>query len=99
MTNRTYFACVSIFCDRLQKVFNEVLCIVADIFPVPLMEDDRRIAALFDKILQILASERGVSAKQRVGNDTQGPHIYWLPVPLLEHDFWSGISKRTSHCC
>jgi hypothetical protein len=72
---------------------NEVLRITADILPIPLVENDAPVTAFLDEVLEILASEGRVSAKESVGNDTEGPHINRLAVPLLQHDFWGGVTK------
>ena len=78
---------------RLQKMLNKVLRIVTDILPVSLMENDSGVAAFIDEILQVVASERRVSAEESVSDDTEGPHIYWLSVTFLQHDFWCGVAK------
>lgn len=76
---------------------NEVLCIVTDILPVSLMENDFGVGALLDQILKVLATERRVTAQKGVGDYAQGPHVYWLSVTLLQHNFRGGISKGASH--
>ena len=81
----------------LQQGGDELLRILANIFPVPLVEDNTSILALFNKVREVLRSEWRVSAKQGIGDDAHRPHVYWLAVPLLQHDFWCSISKRTGH--
>jgi hypothetical protein len=85
---------VGIGIDQLQ---DEVLGIVTDVLPVAFMEDDRVISAFPDEILEILASERGVTAEQGVSNDTHRPHVYGLSMALLAHHFRGSITKRASH--
>lgn len=72
---------------------NEIFCIITDILPILLMENDPGIAAFVDEILEVFAAERGVTAEEGVSDDTERPHIYWLSMTLLEHDFGSGVAK------
>ena len=88
-----YLASGSIVSIRLQKITNKVLRIITNILPVSLMENDSGIAAFIDEILEILASERRISAEESVGNDSKGPHVYWLSMTLLQHDLWGCVSK------
>jgi hypothetical protein len=78
---------------------NEVFRVITNILPISLVENDSGIAALIDKVLEVLASERGVAAKESVCDYAERPHINRLSVALLQHDFWGGITKRPSHCC
>ena len=78
---------------------NEVLCILADILPIPLVEDDSGVGAFFDKVLEIFATERRVSTEESIGDNAKGPHIHWLAVAFLEHDLRSCIAKGTGHSC
>ena len=88
-----YLAGRSIISIRLQKMSNEVLRIITDILPVSLMENDSGIATFINEILQVLASERRISAEKSVGDNAERPHIYWLSVALLQHDFWGCVSE------
>ena len=74
-----------------------MLSIIANILPIPLMEDDLGTATLFDQILQVLTAEWRISAEEGVGDDSQGPHVDRLSVALLEHDFWGGVAEGTGH--
>ena len=94
-----YLAGRSIISIRLQKMSNEVLRVITDVLPVSLMENDSGIAAFINKILQVLTSERRISAEKSVGDNAKRPHIYWLSVTLLQHDFWGCVSERPSHGC
>jgi len=67
---RTYLARPSIICIWLQQVPDKIFSIVTDILPVPLMKYDSSVTALVDEVLEILASERGISAKKCVRNNT-----------------------------
>lgn len=98
MRERAYLASRSILSIGLQKMTNKVLCIITDILPVPLMENDSRITALIDQILQILTSERRITAEKRVGDDAKRPHINGLSVTLLQHHFWGCVAEGASHC-
>jgi hypothetical protein len=77
---------------------NEILGIVTDILPIPLVENDPSVTALLDEILKVLTAERRVSAKKCVGDDTHRPHIYGLSMTFLQHNLGSGITKGSSHC-
>jgi len=88
-----YLACGSILCIWLQEVTDEVLGIITDVLPVPLVEDYSGVAALVDKVLEILATERRVTAEQGICDHTERPHIYWLSVTLLHHYFWCSVAK------
>ena len=83
----------------MQEMANEILCVVTDILPIPLVEDDSGIVAFFDEVLEVLATEWRVSTEKSIGDHTQGPHIYWFAMALLEHDLGCCIAKRTSHGC
>jgi hypothetical protein len=78
---------------------NEVLCVLTDILPIPLVENDSCVGALFNEVLEVLATEWGVSAEKSVGNHAKRPHINRFAVTFLEHDFWCCITKRASHGC
>lgn len=53
----SYLACPPGVGIGLQKVPNEVFGVITDILPVPFMEDDTSVAALFDEILEVFAAE------------------------------------------
>lgn len=72
---------------------NEVLRIVTHVLPVAFVEYDFSVTALVDQILQVLATERRVSAKQRIGDDAKRPHIDRLRVAFLQHDFRGSITE------
>lgn len=61
------------------------------------MEHDAASCALIKKILQVLASEGGVTAEQGVGDDAHRPHVYGLSMAFLGHHFRGRITKRSSH--
>ena len=61
------------------------------------MEDDLCARALLDQILEVLTAEWRVSAEKRVGDNAEGPHVDWLAMALLEHDFWGGVAKGAGH--
>jgi hypothetical protein len=79
----TYVARPPVLWLGLQELQNEVLGIVADILPVPLVEHNLGAAALIDEVLEILGAEGRVATEQGVGNDTERPHIDGLAVALL----------------
>lgn len=93
----SYPARPSILWAGLQELQDEVLGVGADVPPVALVEDNLRVAALVDEILQILGAKRRVAAKQGISDDAHRPHIDWLSVPLFQHDFGGGVSKGTGH--
>jgi hypothetical protein len=78
---------------------DEILCIITDILPIPFVEDDSSIGALFDEVLEILATERRVSTEKGICYNTEGPHIHWLAVAFLEHYLGRCIAKRPGHGC
>lgn len=78
---------------------NEILCIITDILPIPLVEYDSSAGAFFNKVLEVFATERRVSAEKGVGDHTKGPHIHWFAMAFLEHDLGRCIAKRTGHGC
>jgi hypothetical protein len=78
---------------------NEILCIITDILPIPLVEDDSSVGAFFDEVLEVLATERRVSTEKSIGNHTKGPHVDWFAVAFLKHDLGCSITKGTGHCC
>ena len=82
---------------RLQQGVDEVFGVVGDILPVPLMKDDLCTGALLDQILKVLGAEWAIAAEKGVSNYAQGPHVDWLAVALLEHDFWGGVAEGASH--
>lgn len=82
---------------RLQEAVDKVLGVLADILPVTFMEDDTATLALLDQICQTLATEWRVTAKERVGDDSQRPHVYGLAVSLLHHDLGRCVSERSGH--
>ena len=92
-----YFTSPTLVSFGVDKLQDEVLGVVADILPVALVEDDRVISAFPDEILEILASERRVTAEQGVSNNTHRPHVYGLTMTFLAHNLRSSITKRTSH--
>lgn len=54
----------------MQEMANEILCVVTDILPIPLVEDDSSIIAFFDEVLEVLATERRVSTEKSIGDHT-----------------------------
>jgi len=50
---------------------NEVLCVLADILPIPLVEDDSSIGAFVNEVLKVLATERRVSTEQGIGDHAE----------------------------
>lgn len=93
----TYSTRSSAFWVRLQQGIDEMLSVVGDILPVPLVEDNLCAGALLDQVLEVLAAERRVAAEEGVGDDAHGPHVDGLAVALLEHDFWGGVAEGASH--
>lgn len=71
--------------------------VVRDIFPIPLMKDNLCARALLDQILEVLRAERAITTEKGISDYAQGPHIDWLAVALLQHDFWGGIAERAGH--
>jgi hypothetical protein len=94
---QTYLAGGAVLRVGLQEFSNEELGILADILPVPLMENDSAVAALLNEIGQALAAEWRVSTEQGVGDNTERPHIHSLSVSFLKHDLRRSISERTRH--
>jgi hypothetical protein len=54
----------------LQQLGNELLGLLADLFPVALVEDHATVLALFYEIGQVFRPEWRVTAKQRVCDDS-----------------------------
>lgn len=71
--------------------------VVGDILPVPLMEDNLRTTTLLDQVLEVLGAEWAITTEKGVSDDSEGPHIDWLAVALLKHDFWGCVAERPSH--
>lgn len=82
---------------RLEQLCNEVLGILADFLPIALMEDHTAVLAFLNQICEVLGSERRVTAKKSISDDTHGPHIDGLAMALLQHDFRRRISEGASH--
>lgn len=82
---------------RLEKSHDEFLGLLADILPIPLVKDDSTIFTLVDEICKVLASEWRVTAEKGICNDTHRPHVDWLAMSPLEHDFGSCVAERSSH--
>lgn len=76
---------------------DEVLGIITDILPVPLVIHHAAGAALVDEILEVLGSERGIAAKQGIGDDAKRPQVDGLAVALLEHHLGRRIAEGPSH--
>lgn len=93
----SYLAGPSLVRLRDKETVDKILRIRADILPVSLVEHDAAPCALIKKVLQVLASEGRVAAKQGVGDDAHRPHVYRLSVALLGHHFGGRITKRSSH--
>lgn len=89
----TYRAGWSLLWVGLEKTLDKVLCVVTDFGPIPWVEDDLFVTALFDEIAHGLAAEGRITTEKRVGNDTEGPHVYRLAMAFLFHDFWRSIAK------
>lgn len=85
---------ISIWVDQMQ---DEVFCIVADVLPVSLVEDNRVLSALPDKVLEVLTAERRVTTEQSVSDNTHGPHIHRLSMTFLAHHLGGSITERASH--
>lgn len=81
----------------LQQGVDEVFRVVGDILPIPLMKDNLCAGALLDQILEVLGAERAITTEKGISDYAQGPHIDWLAVALLEHDFWGGIAEGAGH--
>ena len=81
----------------MQQAEDKVLGVLADVLPVPLVEDDRAVGAFLDEILQCLGTEGRVAAEQRVGDDAQGPHVDGLAVAALQHDLGGGVAEGAGH--
>jgi len=94
---KTYLAGPAFLRLGPQQVVDEILGIVADVLPVPFVIDHAAGAALVDEVLKMLGSERGVAAKQGIGNDAERPEVDGLAVALLEHHLGGRIAERPSH--
>ena len=93
----THFAGPAILRPGAKKLKDEVLGIVANVTPIPLMEDNIAGVALIDEVLQVLRTERRVAAKQDIGNDTHRPHVNGLAMGLAHHNLGSSIAERACH--
>jgi hypothetical protein len=76
---------------------DKVLGILADILPIPLVEDHRGAVAFLQEVGEVLAPERRVAAEQGVRNDTHGPHVDRLAVALAVHDLGGSVAERARH--
>jgi len=94
---RTHLASPAIFGSWLEKFQDEVLGIIAHVFPVSVVEHHLGVAAFVDKILEILGSERRVATEKSVRDNAERPHVNGLTVTLFQHYFWGCISKRSCH--
>ena len=82
---------------RLQEAGDEVFGVFADVFPVPLVEDDARRFALFDQVGEAFAPEGRVAAEEGVCDDAEGPHVDGFAVALLQHYFGGGVAEGACH--
>lgn len=89
----TYIARPTLFWVRSEKLQDEVLGVVANVLPVPLVEHHVASGALVDQVLEVLGAERRVATKQSVGNDAQRPHVHGLAVALLKHHLGCRITE------
>jgi hypothetical protein len=76
---------------------DEILRIITNILPRPLVEDNSSIGAFFNEVLEVLATERRISTEKSIRDHAEGPHIHRFSVTFLEHDFRCCIAKRTGH--
>jgi hypothetical protein len=89
----THVARPALFRLRPQQVHDEVLGVVADVLPVPLVEHHAAGAALVDEVLEVLGAEGRVAAEQGVGDDAERPHVDRLAVALLEHHLGGRVAE------
>ena len=83
------------FC--LEQAENKVFGVLGHVAPVAIVEDDSAATAFFNQVGQVLGAERRVTAKESVGDNTQGPQVDGLTVALLEHDLRGGVTEGSSH--